>query len=123
MTDPGSLESIAFDDTIENLRVRVWDVAERVGTDQGICVDQVQIPRYARDDNGKESFGKMRAAFFHRMFSRSSPFTPMTSSARSLASPVHMVRSHPQSRRSAPSASTASSSIPRSTPEPERSGK
>ena len=65
--------------------------------------------------------GKIRIAFRHLTSAISSLVRPITSRAHSLARPVHSVMSAPQSRRFAPTAAQASSSIPRSTPLPERS--
>jgi len=70
---------------------------------------------------GKLPAGKMLAALPHRIAVMSSGESPMTSSAHSLARPVSMVRSEPHSIRAAPTAATVRSSIPRSTPLPDRS--
>src|SRR5262249_24059437 len=95
MSDPGAIEAIALDYALEDFRIRVWNVPERIRPDECVAIDQERIPRgvypeergdeSAGDDTGNAFFGKIRVAFFHRMFSRSSPLTPITSSARSFA--------------------------------------
>src|SRR5690349_8086265 len=91
MADPGTLEPVATQHSLQDFRIRVRNLAEGVWANQRVDVDHVNAP-----------FGKIRAAFFHRIFSKCSPRTPMTSSARSFARPVHIVRSEPQSSRGGP---------------------
>src|ERR1051325_9268027 len=121
MSDPGALQAIAPQDTIEHRRFWVRNLAIRKGADESVEVEHWKRvagnwERGGYSHRGKLPRGKMRAAFFQRIAARSSPLTPITSRARSLASPVHIVRSEPQSNRFAPRVSSAPSSIPRSTP-------
>src|SRR5689334_3997586 len=105
MSDPGAFETVALYDAVEDVGFRMWRVAGGVRADERVDVFH-RRPSLALGMNWP--FGMMRAAFFQRMFSRSSPLTPMTSSARDLARAVHIVRSQPHNRRAAPRAFSAS---------------
>src|SRR5688572_959606 len=118
MPDPGARNLLTIEYADEGAGVRMRELAIRIRADQGGDIHH-RVAHAASP--GKAPGGKSLAAFFHRMASRSSGVTPITSSAHSFARPVSSVRSAPHTRRPAPTASSAWSSIPRSTPLPDRS--
>src|SRR5689334_25420081 len=122
VTDPRAVEAFAIEHAYEDLRIGVRHMPKRVRSDERVDVDHRRLlvagcwllaiscavlESVAATQRGKLPFGKIRAAFRQRMALRSSALNPMTSRARSFASPVSIVRSQPQSRRDAPSASSA----------------
>src|SRR6266571_608486 len=130
MPHPRFVDLLAIQHAYERVRIRMRNVAERIRADESVDVGEhgywrgywlLAIGYWLLDGTLKLPGGKTRAAFFQRMALISSGRSPITSSARSLAKPVSMVRSVPQSRRSGPSTARASSSMPRSTPLPDRS--
>src|SRR5436305_5698040 len=117
MTHPGRVDPFPCQYANEHLRIGVRQVAKRIRANKGIDVDH-RWPRTASgaercalrgwwrvsvgellSTRGKDPGGKIREALRHRMSARSPSDNPITSSARSFARPVSIVRSHAQSRR------------------------
>src|SRR3989442_6363156 len=111
--DPRDIDLRAIERAHERLRPRAGDLAPRVRTQERVAVDSHQ-------SEGKARGGKMRAAFFQRMAAISS-LASRVSRYRSFAHPVSIVMSLPHSSRLTPALSTHASSMPPSTPLPERS--
>src|ERR1035437_508288 len=91
MSAPRAIDLFAIQHANENLRIRVRHGPERIRPNERVDID------HAAPSN--EPAPKIRAADRQRMsFMSSEPSNPVVSSARSLASPVHIVTSLPQSR-------------------------
>jgi hypothetical protein len=93
VSHPRFRDSFAIEHAHERVGIRMRYFAEWIRADQ-----RRDVERHGCNP-GKAPGGNIRAALRHLMSSRSGPFTPITSSAHSLASPVSSVRSAPQTIR------------------------
>src|SRR5512132_3884306 len=100
MPNPGARELLSIEHSQQPLWIRVWNVPERIRADERVDVDHCLAAERAQ--RGKLFGGKIRAAFRQRIAFMSSSLRPRTSSARSFAQPVSIVRSQAQSNREAP---------------------
>src|ERR1700752_1220747 len=113
MGHPGDIDLGPIERLEERVGRRAGHFAPRIGAEERVAVSPHQSA-------GNAPGGKMRAAFFQRIIASSS--LPRNDSRyRSLAHPVSIVMSLPHSKRLAPTLSRQASSIPPSTPLPDRS--